>query len=62
MTAQLIIPIEGNPRLTQNQLDAFIAHAHSLGRNPDELLAQLLVEAIKTSEQLEGADKTALAA
>ena len=53
MTAKLVIPIEAGPRLSQSELDAFIDRHTAAGRNPDEVLTALIVEAIRAAGKVE---------
>ncbi len=63
MTAQLVIPIQAGPKLSQAELDAFIERHAAKGQNPDEVLAALIVDAIRASGKAEGTSReTVLAA
>lgn len=62
MSAKLVIPIEAGPKITQAELNAFIERQHALGRDPDEELSELIVEAIRNGGKAEGAGKPAMAA
>lgn len=47
MTAQIIIPIQPGPSLTQAEIDTFIARQKDVGANADEVLTAMIVAAIR---------------
>jgi hypothetical protein len=50
-TPHLVIPIVAGPRLSQSELDEYIARQIKAGRDPEVALRELIIQAIQSEAQ-----------
>lgn len=50
-TSHLVIPIVAGPRLSQAELDEYIARQIKAGRDPEVALRELIIQAIQSEAQ-----------